>query len=60
MLASDTSTLHLHNHVAELERNLILLALERSGGSQRQAAKLLDISRNALARKIKLYQIELP
>jgi DNA-binding NtrC family response regulator len=44
-------SLRLDRHVLDLERRLIRQALERAGGSQRKAAVLLGISRNALARK---------
>ena len=48
----------LEDHVRAAERKAIRLALERAGGSQRQAARLLDISRNTLARKIQRLGIE--
>ena len=47
----------LADQVREAERLAILDALERGGGSQRQAAKLLGIARTTLARKIREYAI---
>ncbi len=46
-------SLRLEAHVERVERRVILAALERCGGSQRQAAKLLGLSRNGLASKIR-------
>jgi DNA-binding NtrC family response regulator len=46
-------SLRLDRHVDELERRLIVQALEETGGSQRKAAARLGISRNALARKMR-------
>ena len=46
-------SLRLATHLEQVERQLILVALERSQGSQRRAAPLLGISRNTLARKIR-------
>jgi len=45
--------LRLERHVLDLERRLIRQALDESGGSQRQAALRLGISRNALTRKMR-------
>jgi transcriptional regulator with PAS, ATPase and Fis domain len=45
-------TLELAAHVKAVERRLIQQALEKAGGNQTQAAKLLGISRNGLAIKI--------
>jgi len=45
-------SLRLDRHVSELERRLLQQALLESGGSQRKAAALLGISRNALTRKM--------
>ncbi|HYX70746.1 MAG TPA: sigma-54 dependent transcriptional regulator [Terriglobales bacterium] len=39
----------------EIERAMVELALEQSGGNQTQAARLLDISRDALRYKIKKF-----
>lgn len=38
--------------VAQVERPLIVLALQRTGGNQLQAAQLLGINRNTLRKKI--------
>jgi DNA-binding NtrC family response regulator len=45
-------SLRLEGHVDAVERQVITEALRRAGGSQRKAAQLLDISRNALSRKL--------
>ena len=42
----------------EVERRLVELALEKTGGNQTQAAHLLDISRDALRYKMKKYQLQ--
>jgi two-component system response regulator AtoC len=44
--------------VRELERQLIRMALERTGGSRPRAAELLGISHPALLYKAKEYGIE--
>src|SRR5262249_8339203 len=38
--------------VSQLERELILRSLEKTGGNQRQAAKLLQLSRTTLIDKL--------
>jgi len=43
----------------EAERNTILRALKEAGGIQKEAAKLLGISRRAIHYKIKKYEIDL-
>ncbi|MDB4936028.1 MAG: Response regulator of zinc sigma-54-dependent two-component system [Labilithrix sp.] len=43
-----------------LERRRVLEALERSGGNQTQAAKLLGISRRALINRLELYDVPRP
>lgn len=48
----------LSRAVAELERKMIQQALQVSGGNQTQAARLLEISRQTLATKIKEYEIK--
>ncbi len=42
----------LKTHVQRLERELILAALEKTGGSRRKVATLLGVSRSTLARKM--------
>jgi transcriptional regulator with PAS, ATPase and Fis domain len=42
----------------EMERQMILKALESSGGNQGQAAQKLGISRRTLSRKLKIYRAE--
>ncbi len=56
--AAEIGSLRLEDHVREAERRAIRRALKHAGGSQRQAARLLDISRNTLARKIRQLGIE--
>jgi two-component system NtrC family response regulator len=41
--------------LAEVERKLIEQALEKTGGNQVRAAKLLDITRDALRHRMKKY-----
>jgi DNA-binding NtrC family response regulator len=50
--AGAESSLRLEDHVAGLERRLILQALERARGNRTRAAALLGISRNGLALKM--------
>ncbi|MEC7948895.1 MAG: helix-turn-helix domain-containing protein, partial [Myxococcota bacterium] len=45
-------------HTASLERHLIVLALERTGGNRTQAARLLEISTKALLYKIRDYGVD--
>jgi two-component system response regulator AtoC len=47
----------LKNAVKEVERQMIRLALERTGGSRPKAAELLGISHPALLYKAKEYGI---
>ena len=44
--------------LAALERELIIAALDRTGGNRSQAARLLEISSKALRYKIRDYRIE--
>lgn len=50
--ADDPNDLCLEKRVAATERVVILQALDRTGGNQTQAAKLLGISRNGLTLKL--------
>ncbi|HRC84511.1 MAG TPA: sigma 54-interacting transcriptional regulator [Thermoanaerobaculia bacterium] len=52
--------LNLPRRVGALERELILAALERAGGSRRRAASILGIARNTLMRKLQELAIEAP
>jgi transcriptional regulator with PAS, ATPase and Fis domain len=52
-------TLDLARHTEALERRLIRLALAKTGGNQTQAAKLLGVSRNGLAKRLKRLGIEI-
>lgn len=47
-----------YEEVKRFETGLIKLALERTGGNQAKAARLLQIKPTTLNSKIKLYQIE--
>ena len=47
------ASLRLDQHVDTLERRLIRAALARSGGGRTAAARLLGISRNGLAIKMR-------
>ena len=48
----------LQARVADLERDLIAAALERTGGNHSKAARLLGISRNGLAYKLRRLRIQ--
>jgi len=48
----------LKDAVAQLERRMLLKALEETWGNKTQAAKLLDISREGLRQKMNLYGIK--
>jgi two-component system response regulator AtoC len=52
MEASAPSSLTLEAHVDHLERRLIRTALARTGGRRAAAARLLEISRNGLSKKM--------
>jgi len=56
--AVDGDDLSVKRHGARLERHLIQLALDRTGGNKTQAAELLDLSPRALRYKIQEYGIE--
>ncbi len=48
----------LEEAVEILEKTLIARVLERTGGNQTAASKLLGIHRNTLSRKIEQYKLE--
>ncbi len=50
--------LSVKRHTAALERRLIQLALERTGGNRTHAAELLELSPRALRYKIRDYELE--
>jgi transcriptional regulator with GAF, ATPase, and Fis domain len=50
---SEPATLDLNANLETVERRLIVLALDKAGGNQSAAARLLGISRNGLAQRIK-------
>ena len=58
--AAARATLALKDAVAELERSLIVEALERCGRNQYQAARMLGLSRQGLINKMKRYGIKSP
>lgn len=53
----DSDDLSVKKHGARLERHLIQVALDRTGGNKTQAADLLDLSPRALRYKIQEYGI---
>jgi transcriptional regulator with PAS, ATPase and Fis domain len=61
-IASGTSTAQAAGapvaDLNEMERQMILKALESAGGNQGQAAQKLGISRRTLSRKLKIYRAE--
>jgi len=54
-LAVDGDDLSVKRHGARLERHLIQVALDRTGGNKTQAAELLELSPRALRYKIQEY-----
>ena len=50
--------LSVKRHTASLERRLIQMALERTGGNRTHAAELLELSPRALRYKIRDYELE--
>ncbi|HSM61406.1 MAG TPA: helix-turn-helix domain-containing protein, partial [Longimicrobiales bacterium] len=54
----DTDDLSVKRHGARLEKHLIQLALDRTGGNKTQAADLLELSPRALRYKIQEYGID--
>jgi sigma-54 specific flagellar transcriptional regulator A len=53
-----TEGLNLKNHLAEIEKQLIIDALSKCGGNVSQSAKLLNLQRTTLIEKINKYEIE--
>ena len=53
-----TEPLALEPKILEVEKSLIREALRRTGGNKSQAAELLGISRNGLAKKMKRLEVE--
>jgi DNA-binding NtrC family response regulator len=51
---------HLHRDLADLERQRIIEALERTGGNQKEAAELLGISRRTLISRLDEYNLPRP
>ena len=56
-IAVDSSDFSVKRHGARLERHLIEMALDRTGGNRTQAADLLELSPRALRYKIQEYGI---
>jgi two-component system response regulator AtoC len=56
-LAADGDDLSVKRHGARMERHLIQLALDRTGGNKTAAAELLELSPRALRYKIQEYGI---
>ena len=57
-IQADTDDLSVKRHGARLEKHLIQLALDRTGGNKTQAAELLELSPRALRYKIQEFGIE--
>ena len=49
--------LHLKDHLADIERQLIIKALEESDGNVSQSARLLNLQRTTLIEKINKYKL---
>jgi two-component system, response regulator FlrC len=56
VVSPGASPVALSGDLSQVERQMILQALERSGGNQGKAADALGISRRTLIRKLKLYR----
>jgi two-component system response regulator AtoC len=56
-IQADTDDLSVKRHGARLEKHLIQLALDRTGGNKTQAAELLELSPRALRYKVQEYGI---
>ena len=54
-IGNDPDDLSVKKHGARLERHLIQLALDRTGGNKTQAADLLELSPRALRYKVQEY-----
>ncbi|MEM1180240.1 MAG: sigma 54-interacting transcriptional regulator [Acidobacteriota bacterium] len=52
-------SLHIEAHVTSLERRLIRRALRRTQGNRSQAAKLLGLSRNGLANRMRRLELDI-
>ena len=50
--------LPLKKHLADIEKNLIRLALQRAQGNISQTARLLNLQRTTLVEKINKYQLK--
>ena len=48
---------HLKDHLADIEKNLIIKALEESNGNVSQSARLLNLQRTTLIEKINKYKL---
>ncbi|MBS2017139.1 MAG: sigma 54-interacting transcriptional regulator [Deltaproteobacteria bacterium] len=53
-------TMPMRDEFAELERTRILEAMEKCGGNQSRAAKMLGISRTTLIKRLEIYQYVRP
>ncbi|MEQ8330237.1 MAG: sigma-54 dependent transcriptional regulator [Longimicrobiales bacterium] len=58
LVSADGDDLSVKRHGARLEKHLIELALDRTGGNKTQAAELLELSPRALRYKIQEYGVE--
>jgi len=50
-----TGTIRHQDKIGRIERNLIVVALEKAGGNKTKAAKLLNLSRSRLYDKLNKY-----
>ncbi len=55
----NSSDVSLKKFMNTMERNIILRALDKSGGDQKKAAEILDVKYTTLNEKIKRYQIHI-
>lgn len=54
----NTETIRHQDQIGHIERNMIVVALERAGGNKTKAAKLLNLSRSRLYDKLKKYDLK--
>lgn len=57
-LSSSSSTNLYHVIIKEVEKPIIEVTLESTGGNQTKAAKILGITRNTLRKKMEEFNIE--
>jgi transcriptional regulator with PAS, ATPase and Fis domain len=54
----NTGTIRHQDQIGQIERNMIVVALEKAGGNKTKAARLLNLSRSRLYDKLKKYDLK--